>query len=104
MFAIVEVSRSQLKVEKDSLVKSIPIKGNVGDSVEYTTVLMCSKNEDDVRVGHPYVDSAKVTAEIVAHDRGKKHFARIYKKRKQYKKSWGYRTPFTILKITDITC
>ena len=102
MFAIVEISGSQLKVEPDSIVKAPPIKGNVGDTLEYSSVLMFQK-DSEVKIGQPYIDEAKVKVEIFAQDRGKKQFARVYKRRKRYKKSWGFRVPSTLLKVTDIS-
>ncbi len=101
MFAIVEISGSQLRVEPDSIVKAPSIKGNVGDTLEYSSVLMYNK-DNEVKIGTPYVD-AKVKVEIFAQNRGKKQFARIYKRRKQYKKSWGFRVPSTLLKVTEIS-
>lgn len=102
MFAIVEISGSQLRVEPGSIVKAPSIKGNVGDILEYDTVLMY-QNQAEVKIGQPYVDTARIKVEIFAQDKGKKHYARIYKRRKQYKKSWGYRTPATLLKVSEIS-
>jgi len=44
-----------------------------------------------------------VSAEIVAHDRGKKIIVFKLKRRKNYRRKQGHRQPYTELKITGIT-
>lgn len=102
MYAIVEFAGQQVKVEETKLVEVPRMEGNVGDAVESDKVLF-SHNDNDIIVGYPYIKSAKVTATIYAQDRTKKTVASIYKKRKQYKKSWGIRRDFTLLKINTIS-
>lgn len=100
MFAIVEFTGHQVTVEKDMLIEVPRMDGNVGDEIESDKVLFFQK-DTDVKIGNPYLPSAKVKATIYAQDRTKKTIARIYKRRKQYKKTWGFRRDFTLLKIVD---
>ena len=48
------------------------------------------------------VSGAKVSAEIVAQDRGKKIIIFKFRRRKNYRRKTGHRQPFTALEITGI--
>ena len=101
MYAIVEFAGSQVKIEKDQIIEVPKINGSVGDEITSDKVLFM-KSDTDSKIGTPYIDSGAVKATIYAQDRTKKTVASIYKRRKQYKKSWGFRREFTLLKITSI--
>jgi large subunit ribosomal protein L21 len=60
-------------------------------------------NGDDVKIGQPVVEGAKVTAEIVAHGRHKKVKIIKFRRRKHSMKQMGHRQWFTELKITSIS-
>jgi large subunit ribosomal protein L21 len=64
-------------------------------------VLLVS-NGDDVKVGAPVVEGAKVTAEVVAHGRGDKVTILKFRRRKHHMKRAGHRQWFTEVKITGI--
>lgn len=101
MYAIVDFLGKQIKVEKDEIIKIPHMDGQVGEKIESDKVLLFH-HEKGTKIGTPYVDSAKVLATIYAQDRNKKTVAGVYKRRKQYKKSWGFREQFTLIKITDL--
>ena len=75
---------------------------NDGDTVEFDKVLMAGAGED-VKIGKPVVDGAKVTAEVVAHGRHKKVKIVKFNRRKHYRKETGHRQWFTEVKITGIS-
>lgn len=102
MFAIVEFAGKQVKVSQDQIIEVPKLDGNVGDVIESDKVLMMSK-ANNLQLGTPYVSAAYVKATIYAHDRTKKTIASIYKRRKQYKRTWGFRRDFTLLKITELS-
>ena len=60
-------------------------------------------NGDDVKIGQPVVEGAKVTAEVVAHGRHKKVKIIKFRRRKHSMKQMGHRQWFTELKITGIS-
>ena len=62
MYAVIKTGGKQYKVAEGDLVKIEKIEGSVGDSVEFDQVLMVGG--DDVKVGTPLVDAAKVKAQI----------------------------------------
>ncbi len=72
-----------------------------GATVEFDKVLLVA-NAEDVKVGVPYVEGSKVTAEVVAHGRGKKVTIVKFRRRKHSRKQAGHRQWFTEVKITAI--
>ena len=100
MYAIIEVSGKQYKVEKDSVI-------NVGkldednESITIDKVLLLSK-EDEVMVGEPYLSNVKVEAKLLGLVKGKKVRGIKFKKRKNYTRTLGHRTEYTQLKIDNL--
>lgn len=103
MYALVEISKKQFKVQKGDVIK-VPYAGKSeeGSSLEIPEVLMVNDEKDAV-FGKPYVENAKVSATVKEHGREKK--IRVFKKkrRKGYQKTVGHRQNYTLLEINDIT-
>ena len=53
-------------------------------------------------VGTPYVESAKVTAEVVKHGKQKKIVVFHYNPKKKFRKKQGHRQPYTKITIKKI--
>ena len=100
MYAVIKTGGKQYKVAEGDLLKIEKIEGAVGDSVEFDQVLMVGG--DDVKIGTPMVDAAKVKAQIVEQGKAKKIRVFHMKRRKTYRKVFGHRQPLTRLKITGI--
>ncbi len=97
MFAIVSIAGQQFKVKKDDQLFVHRLAGNVGDSVEFSDVLMTS-SEGKINLG----SSLKVKAEIVDHLKGDKVIVFKKKRRKGYQKSNGHRQYLTKIKINEL--
>lgn len=97
MFAIVTIAGQQFKVKKDDQLFVHRLAGNVGDSVEFSDVLMTS-DEGGINLG----SSLKVKAEIVDHLKGDKVIVFKKKRRKGYQKSNGHRQYLTKIKINEL--
>jgi len=97
MFAIVDIAGQQFKVKKDDQLFVHRLEGNVGDSVEFSNVLMTSDG-DKINLG----SSVKVKAEIVDHLKGDKVIVFKKKRRKGYQKSNGHRQYLTKIKINEL--
>ena len=76
------------------------LEGDVGSSVEFKT-LAVSPDEGDLVAGAA-AESAKVTATITKHGRGKKIIVYKFKRRKMYRRKNGHRQTFTQVKIDEI--
>ena len=73
-----------------------------GETVEFDNVLM-TIDGDDVKVGAPKVEGAKVTAKLVKNGKSKKIMVFKYKAKKNYRRRQGHRQPYTKLQIEKIS-
>ena len=101
MYAIVEIAGKQFRVEKDKVVKVPFLSSEVGESVSFYKVLFVNQS-NDVKVGRPLIDGAKVDAKVLEHGRDKKVVVFKKKRRKGYQKKNGHRQHFTKIKIEAI--
>ena len=97
MFAIFETGGKQYKVEKDDIIFVEKLNVNEGETVEFDKVLLTSNS-----IGTPFVDGAKVSAEVVKHGKGKKIIVYKFRDRISRSKKQGHRQPYTQLKITSV--
>src|SRR5438094_186047 len=100
-YAIVETCGKQYRVEEGSRLRVDAHLQSVGAEIALEKVLLV-KTDAGVQVGNPLVTGAKVTAQVVALDRGPKII--VFKKRskKTYKKTQGHRQDYTELLIKAI--
>jgi large subunit ribosomal protein L21 len=101
MYAVVEISGQQYAVAPKQTVKvPLMMDKNVGDTLEFTNILLASDN-GKVAVGAPYIKGS-VKATVVEHGKGEKVLVFHKKRRKGYQKLNGHRQKFTSITITDI--
>lgn len=101
MFVVVETGGKQYKVSVGSMVNVEKLKANVGDEVVLDKVLLVGK-EDEVIIGQPYVEGAKVIAKVVRQDKYPKVIVFKFKRKKHYRRKYGHRQPYTQLSIKEI--
>lgn len=101
MYAIVETGGKQYKIQPGEVLRVEKLPGNVGDPVAFDKVLMLG-TDDEVRVGSPLVDGARVTGRIVTQDKGRKIVIFKFKRRKRYRLKKGHRQLFTAVQIDAI--
>lgn len=101
MYAIIETGGKQYRVSEGTKVRVEVLPTDVGGEVTLDKVLMVGGNS--VAVGKPYLENAKVTAEVLEHGRADKIM--VFKKwrRKDSRRMQGHRQEYTTLKITSIT-
>ncbi|HAW17218.1 MAG: 50S ribosomal protein L21 [Oceanospirillaceae bacterium] len=102
MYAVIVSGGKQHRVEEGETLKLEKLNIEVGASVDFDRVLLVV-NGEDVKIGAPDVQGAKVSAEIVSHGRGKKVRIMKFKRRKHHMKQMGHRQWFTEVKITGIS-
>ena len=98
MFAIVTIAGQQFKVKQNDELFVHRLKGNAGDKVEFSDILMVS-NEGNITVGN---NSKKIQAEIIDHLKGDKVIIFKKNRRKGYQKKNGHRQSLTKIKINEI--
>ncbi len=102
MYAVIKSGGKQYRVEEGQTLKLEKIEVPTGESVDFDQVLLVADG-DDVTVGAPLVDGAKVSAEVVSHGRGEKVRIIKFRRRKHHMKRQGHRQWFTEVKITGIS-
>jgi len=102
MYAIVRTGGKQYQVACGDQLRVEKLDGNVGDVVNLDEVLMVVDG-DNVKIGQPVLESAKVVAKIAEQGRAKKILVFKKKRRKGYQVKRGHRQSFTGLKIEEIS-
>ena len=100
MYAVVETSGHQFKIEQGETLRVDRIPQEVGAEVTFERVLMVGGSE--VKVGNPTVESARVVGTVVQHGKGPKIVALNFKRRKGYHRRIGFRAQFTDVRIERI--
>lgn len=101
VYAVVETGGKQVKVAVGDAVDVEKLEFAVDAQVTLDKVLLVS-DDNGVRVGQPYLAGAKVTAKVVAQGKGRKIRGFKYKPKKQVRKHYGHRQPYTRLQIESI--
>ena len=101
MYAIVECGGKQYRVAPGETITVEKLPQAVGETVELDKVLLIGGG-DKLVVGQPMVEGAKVTAKVVEQSKGKKILVFHYKPKKNIRKRYGHRQPYTRLKIEAI--
>ena len=102
MYAIVRTGGKQYQVEAGDKLKVEKLEGEVGAKVELDDVLLVVDGEN-VRIGRPVVEGAKISATIVEQGRHKKIIVFKKKRRKGYQVKRGHRQFYTALNIDAIS-
>ena len=97
MFAIIETGGKQYRVQENDVLFIEKLEASEGDAVVFDKVLMVND-----KIGAPYVEGAKVSANVVKQGKAKKVIVFKYKSKKNYHKKQGHRQPFTKIQITAI--
>ena len=94
-FAIFQTGGKQYRVTEGDIVKVEKL--NATGSVEFDQVLMVGD-----KVGNPFIDGAKVVAEVIEQKRDDKILVFKKKRRQNYRRTAGHRQYITVLKIKSI--
>ncbi len=101
-YAVVRTGGKQIRVSPGEAVRVEKLAGAVGDSVEFSDVLLVGGDETGARVGTPTVAGAKVVGTITAQDRGPKLIVFKMKRRKRYRRKQGHRQSYTEVRVEKI--
>lgn len=101
MYAIIRSGGKQYRAQVGSTLDVDRLPQPVGGSVEIDDVLLVADG-DEVKVGQPRVQGAKVSATVVDQFRGKKIIVYKYRQRTSYRRKQGHRQYYTRLRIDEI--
>ena len=101
MYAVVDTGGKQYKVSAGEIVDVDKLSFEVGEKIELDRVLLVADGEE-VRVGQPIVEGAKVLATVTDHVKGPKINIFKYRPRERYRRKKGHRQAYTRLTIDEI--
>ncbi len=100
-YAIVEDGGKQYKAVEGSTIEVDRFPAEVGEQVDLERVLLVVDGEQ-VSVGAPVVEGARVKATVVAQTKGPKLIVFRYKPKKRIRVKTGHRQKYTRLQIDTI--
>jgi large subunit ribosomal protein L21 len=100
MYAVIKTGGKQYRVEEKAVVRVEKLDAAVGDTVSLDQVLMLGG--ESVRIGRPFIEGAVVTARVVRHGLGRKIHGFTYKAKKNVRRHYGHRQPFTEVVVDSI--
>ncbi len=103
MHAVIKTGGKQYVVKPGDIIDIEKISGEPGEEINFEEVLLVSADEEDVKVGSPVVESAKVEGKIIRQKKGEKIVVFKFKRRKGYRKKAGHRQNLTSVEITSIS-
>ena len=98
MYAVIRAGGKQYRVAPGDIVKIEKLPAANGDTVEFNDVLAVSAQEGTIGPGA----GAVVSGQVMEGGRAGKILVFHFKRKKQYKKIYGHRQPFTAVRITEI--
>ncbi|GAA6741914.1 50S ribosomal protein L21 [Thermus oshimai] len=99
MFAIVKTGGKQYRVEPGVRLKVEKLDLEPGATVELPVLLLGGER---TAVGAPFVEGAKVVAEVLGHGKGRKVVISKFKAKVNYRRKRGHRQPYTELLVKEI--
>ena len=100
-YAVIETGGKQYRVQQGDVFDVELLAVEEGASVEFDALAV--SNGEELTIGAPLVEGAKVTASVVENLRGKKIYSFKKKRRKGYRRKIGHRQELTKIKVETIT-
>jgi large subunit ribosomal protein L21 len=101
MFAVVNISGQQFKVEEKGKYYVPRLDAEPESEVTFNDVLLYS-DDKKVKIGAPSVSKMKITARVIEHIKDDKVIVFKKKRRTNYQKKNGHRQQLTRIEITKI--
>jgi large subunit ribosomal protein L21 len=101
MYAVIETSGRQYRVELGSEIELDQMDVEPGSTIELGRVLLVADG-DDAHIGQPVVDGARVTGEVLRQDRGDKVVVFKYRPKARRRVKKGHRSDLTVVRVSDI--
>ena len=102
MYAIIKTGGKQYRVTEGQTLRVEKLEGEAGAAVTLDQVLLIG-GEGETQIGRPFLDGAKVEAEIMRQAKAKKIIIFKKKRRKGYHLKQGHRQRYTELSIKSIS-
>ena len=100
-FAIFKTGGKQYKVRASEILKIEKLRNLEGKKIEFNEILAYG-NKENVELGSPIIKGAKIEAELLKNSKEKTVLIFKKRRRKNSRKKYGHRQPFTLIKINKI--
>ena len=100
-YAVLETGGKQYRVTPGETWEIERLDAESGKDIELTSVVAVSDG-NELKVGTPYVEGAKVVLTVVGDKRGKKVVNFKQKRRKNYRRTVGHRQELTVVTVKAI--
>ena len=100
-FAIFKTGGKQYKVRASEILKIEKLGNPEGKKIEFNEILAYG-NKENIELGTPIIKGAKVEAELLKNSKEKTVLIFKKRRRKNSRKKYGHRQPFTLIKINKI--
>jgi len=100
--AIFETGGKQYRVKEGDVVFIERLPSETDEAVSFGNVLAVT-NDEDTKIGAPYVEGATVEATVVKNGKSKKIIVYKMHPKKGYRRKQGHRQPYTKIQIEKIT-
>jgi len=98
-YAIIETAGKQYIV---SVNDKIRVNKNISSEELTIDKVLLIKKENNIIIGTPYIENAKVIASVSKKGKEKKIIVFKYRAKKGYRRKYGHRQPYTDLLIKEI--
>lgn len=103
MIAVIKTGGKQYIVREGEELRIEKLDQEEGTRALLTKVLLISDDEGkEVIIGSPFIEDAKIEAEVVEQGRGKKVTIIRFKRKVRYRRKRGHRQPFSKVKIGKV--
>ena len=100
-FAVIQTGGKQYKVSASEILRIERLNNEEGKTVEFKNVLFLN-DDKTTEIGNPNIQGAKVEATILKNTKNKTILVFKKRRRKNSRKKYGHRQPFTLIKINKI--
>lgn len=99
-FVVIQTGGKQYKVSSGQKIKIEKLTGDKDAVLSFDKVLLTADG-DNIKIGSPYVDAAKVEAKILRQGREKKKIVFKYHSKTRRRKKKGHRQSYTEVEILN---
>lgn len=100
-FAVINTGGKQYKVSANDKLRIEKLSEQEGKSIEFKQVLMINNNQD-VELGTPIIDGAKVEGKIIKQTKNKTILVFKKRRRQNSRRKNGHRQKMSVIQITKI--
>ncbi len=93
----------QFKVQEGDKLKVPKINAEQGKEIAFDKVLLISRDEKEPLVGKPYLEGAKIEAQVLTTGKGEKILVYKFRRRVKYRRKRGHRQDYTQIMINKIS-